>query len=168
MFEGCTKLVEQPRFQEDDLIVAAPYSFYQMFKGCTALYGAYIPAINSAEHSFQSMYEGCVSLTEDEFELSTVAAYCCDSMFKDCTSLEYSPYLGAETLVTGCYRQMFYGCSSLNEIDALFTTTPGVNYTDNWVYGVAEKGTFFKPNTAEWDVTGVHGVPEGWEISIIG
>ena len=44
---------------------------------------------------------------------------------------------------------MFYGCTSLNYIKAMFTTTPSTTYTQNWVQNVA---------------TGVHGVPSGWTV----
>jgi hypothetical protein len=59
---------------------------------------------------------------------------------------------------------MFYGCTSLNYIKALFTTTPSTTYTANWVYNVASSGTFIKSDSATWSVTGDNGVPTGWTI----
>jgi len=59
---------------------------------------------------------------------------------------------------------MFNGCSSLNYIKALFTTTPSSSYTGNWVSGVAPTGTFVKSAAATWNVTGNNGVPTGWTV----
>lgn len=85
-------------------------------------------------------------------------------MFLNCTSLTTAPELPATTLVNYCYSNMFDGCSSLNYIKALFTTTPSPSntYTRNWVRGVAPTGTFVKSAAATWNVTGANGVPTGW------
>jgi hypothetical protein len=61
---------------------------------------------------------------------------------------------------------MFYGCTSLNYIKALFTTTPSDSYTQNWVNGVASSGTFVKNSNATWNVTGVDGIPTGWTVEL--
>ena len=83
-------------------------------------------------------------------------------MFKQCTSLVNAPELPATILTESCYNELFYGCSSLKYIKALFTTTPDDTYTKDWVSGVASTGTFVKSKDATWDVTGVNGIPEGW------
>jgi len=70
-------------------------------------------------------------------------------------------------LVSNCYQQMFSGCSSLNYIKALFTTTPTTSYTNNWVSGVAATGTFVKSSDATWDVTGNSGIPTGWTVETV-
>ena len=59
---------------------------------------------------------------------------------------------------------MFYGCSKLNYIKALFTTTPSNSYTGSWVSGVASSGTFVKNKNATWNVTGSNGIPSGWTV----
>jgi hypothetical protein len=46
----------------------------------------------------------------------------------------------------------------------MMTFTPGTTYTNNWVNGVAPQGVFVKNSSANWNVTGVHGVPSGWTI----
>ena len=90
-------------------------------------------------------------------------------MFYNCTSLETAPELPATTLATGCYYNMFRGCSKLNYIKAMFTTTPSSSYTSYWVDGVASTGTFVKNKNATWNVTasygnGYIGIPLGWTI----
>ena len=72
--------------------------------------------------------------------------------------------LPATTLVSNCYMYMFYNCSNLNYIKAMFTTTPSNTYTSNWVRGIAATGTFVKNSAAQWNVTGIHGVPSGWTV----
>jgi hypothetical protein len=59
---------------------------------------------------------------------------------------------------------MFSGCTKLNYIKAMFTTTPSTSYTSNWVKNVSSKGTFVKKSSATWDVTGVNGIPSGWTV----
>ena len=83
-------------------------------------------------------------------------------MFNGCTNLVTAPELPATKLANYCYNYMFNGCSSLNYIKAMFTTTPSTAYTNNWVNGVASTGTFVKNASATWDVTGVNGIPSGW------
>ena len=84
-------------------------------------------------------------------------------MFTRCTSLT-TVELPAIELVKSCYFRMFYDCSKLNYIKALFLTTPGSEYTSNWVGGISSTGTFVKNVAATWDVTGVNGVPSGWTV----
>ena len=87
-------------------------------------------------------------------------------MFQNCSSLTTAPDLLATTLLTGCYNTMFYNCSSLNYIKALFTTTPGYSYTSTWVSGVSATGTFVKSVDATWTNTGTSAVPTDWTIEI--
>ena len=46
----------------------------------------------------------------------------------------------------------------------MFTTTPGEDYTSNWVNGVASTGRFVKAaNMKSW-TTGTSGIPNGWTV----
>jgi hypothetical protein len=87
-------------------------------------------------------------------------------MFQYCTKLTTVPELPATTLVSNCYYSMFFECSSLNYIKALFTTTPSDDYTGGWVSEVAHTGTFVKSAAATWNVTGDNGVPTGWTVKV--
>ena len=95
---------------------------------------------------------------------TTLASYCYNSMFYGCTGLTSAPELPATTLASNCYNGMFYGCGNLAYIKAMFTTTPGSAYTNNWVNGVKATGIFVKNSAATWDVTGNNGVPTGWTV----
>ena len=85
-------------------------------------------------------------------------------MFDSCTSLTTAPELPAITLASNCYRYMFTSCSNLNYIKAMFTSYPSASYTNSWVSGVAASGTFVKNSAAQWNVSGVNGIPNGWTV----
>jgi hypothetical protein len=85
-------------------------------------------------------------------------------MFNGCTNLASAPELPATTLTNSCYYRMFYNCTNLNYIKAMFTTTPSSTYTSYWVNGVSATGTFVKNSAAQWDVSGVNGIPNGWTV----
>ena len=127
----------------------------------------YLPATTLANSCYWGMFRGCKNLvTAPELPATTLANTCYDSMFSGCTSLTTAPELRAISLPEYCYNEMFYGCTKLNYIKALFLTDMGESSpaTYNWVYGVAQSGTFFKNKEATWDVVGVNGVPVGWRI----
>ena len=90
-------------------------------------------------------------------------------MFYGCTSLTTAPELPATTLADSCYGYMFYDCTSLNYVKAMFTTDISQNdsYTNVWLSNVSATGTFVGNAEASWldnftksDST----VPEGWTI----
>lgn len=96
---------------------------------------------------------------------TTLSHYCYYSMFYGCTNLTTAPELPAVTL-SGyrCYGNMFSGCTSLNYIKAMFTTSPGSDFTEYWVDNVSETGTFVKNSAATWNLTGANGIPTGWTV----
>ena len=164
MFYNCTSLVTAPELPATTL---AQSCYDDMFNGCTALITApELPATTLALNCYQYMFQGCTALINVPAILpaTTLVNRCYHSMFQGCTSLTTAPELPAPTLVTDCYRAMFFGCKKLNYIKAMFTTTPGSNYTTSWVYSVASSGTFVKNSAAEWDVTGNNGIPSGWTV----
>lgn len=62
---------------------------------------------------------------------------------------------------------MFYGCTNLNYIKAMFTTAPSRSYTRNWVQNVSSTGTFVMNAAAEWDpeeYRSSNGIPAGWSV----
>ena len=48
----------------------------------------------------------------------------------------------------------------------MFTTSPGSNYTSNWVQNVSSNGTFVKNVEATWNVTGANGIPLNWNVEL--
>lgn len=165
MFDGCTSLTTAP---ELPATILDTQCYQYMFQNCTSLVNApALPAITLAYSCYSSMFSGCESLVNaPELPATKLANWCYGSMFKNCTSLVTAPELPATTLVESCYKYMFQGCARINYIKALFTTTPNTLYNSNWVDGVSSTGTFVKNVNATWDVTGVNGIPEGWNVQI--
>lgn len=115
---------------------------------------------------FSYLFYHCLGLQEVDKEFlpaTTLAPQCYNNMFA-ITGIKKAPDLPAEDLVRSCYNYMFFGCEVLAQITARFITTPSVYYTDSWVDGVNDKGTFIKNPEATWEVVGKHGVPSGWIV----
>ena len=116
------------------------------------------------------MFSNCSSLTQaPALPATTLAEECYAHMFYNCTSLTQAPVLPAETLADNCYEFMFEGCTKLNNVNVNFIEWGDafINYTTNWLNGVASKGTFTcpvdLPNPADLeDCPGY--IPEGWTI----
>ena len=144
--------------------------YYGMFEGCLSLVTApELPATTLADSCYGGMFGSCTNLTTaPSLPATTLAQSCYGSMFSICTSLTTAPELPATTLVGYCYSNMFKGCSSLNYIKAMFTTTPSGSspnyYTQSWVSRVAASGTFVKNSAAQWNVTGINGIPTNWTV----
>ena len=165
MFNGCTSLTTAPALPATTL---ASRCYQQMFKECTLLTSvpSVLPATTLALYCYNQMFYGCTSLTTaPALPATTLTGSCYSNMFNGCTALTTAPVLPATTLTgNGCYVLMFNGCSNLNYIKAMFITTPGTTYTNKWVSGVAQSGTFVKNSAAQWTTTGVNGVPNGWTV----
>lgn len=168
MFRNCTSLVDAP---EIGALYASNYCFSYMFYGCTSLVNAPELKIISASGSYiyDSMFEGCTSLVNapEAIPFSGSGSNNCQYMFKNCTSLERAPELASTSLSSGCYQYMFWGCSHLKYIKALFTIAPSSTHLSNWVSGVPASGTFVKSPDATWENTfGVSAIPTGWTVEI--
>lgn len=166
MFDGCTRLVNAPVLPATTLTEKC---YLGMFYDCTSLTTApALPATTLEWGCYSGMFRGCTKLTTaPTLPATTLADKCYDTMFFGCTSLTTAPVLPATTLADNCYYCMFQDCSSLNYIKAMFLTTPSTLYTEGWVIGVSETGTFVKNKDATWDVYGVNGIPGGWTVQII-
>ena len=165
MFERCASLITVPKLPATTLEVSC-YDY--MFGDCTSLTTApELPATTLASNCYSQMFDGCTSLTTaPELPATTLLQFCYYAMFANCTNLTTAPELPATTLADYCYNSMFNGCMNLNYVKAMFTTTPGTNYTSNWLKEVAETGTFVKNMSATWNVSGVHGIPNGWTVEL--
>lgn len=131
-----------------------------------------LPATTLAKKCYEHMFANgsMTSVPVDMLPATTLAENCYYGMFLNENSLKVAPVLPAETLVSKCYERMFYNCRSITEITALFTTTPGSSYTDNWVYYLPNTNacTFRKNPNATWDQTISRGnstVLSNWNIT---
>ena len=190
MFSGCTNMTSAPELPARTMSSA---SYLQMFANCTSLsISPELPATTLADNCYNHMYRGCINLTTPPTELpattlaeacyyymfngckslasapelpaTTLADNCYQSMFNGCTGLTTAPDLPAITLSASAYTSMFQSCSSLNYIKMLATDISATNCLQNWVSGVAASGTFVKNSAAQWDVSGVNGIPTGWTV----
>lgn len=174
MFQGCTSLTTPP-------IIAATTinqrGMDSMFNGCTSLdipnnYELLISRVG--QYGLNSMFQGCTSLTkvpESMLQnLQTVGSYGCASMFDSCTNLTQVE-LRNDPDLTGTYnfQHMFSGCSRLSYIScdhmATTSTTTSTGPYCNWVYNVANSGSFYQYEGANWN-RGVNGVPLNWSLSV--
>ena len=170
MFSGCTSLEVAPELPATGLA----YSCYGgMFHGCTSLKNAPIlPATTLANRCYESMFYECTSL-ESAPELPATAATenCYSYMFYWCTSLESAPVLPILNLAKSSYAAMFRGCTNLKYVKAMFITTitsPSYSVSLNqWMNGVSATGKFVKNSQAQWNITGVSGIPDGWEVELV-
>ena len=164
-FENCTGL-EDARNLILPATTLADFCYRDMFTSCTSLTTApELPATTLTSSCYSGMFFNCTSLTTaPELPATTLAGGCYVYMFKLCRSLTASPVLPATTLASECYYYMFEGCSSLNTITCFATS--GINTgdtTNNWVSGVARRGTFYKDANTTWP-TGANGIPSGWTV----
>ena len=140
-----------------------------MFDGCKSLTTApELPATTLEYGCYYGMFYNCTALVNaPELPATTLKPSCYSEMFSGCTALVNAPELPATTLVRYCYHNMFNGCYKLNYIKAMFTTEPSVSYTGSWVSSVSRAGRFIKSKAATWNVTGVHGIPNGWTVETV-
>ena len=163
LFEGCKSLLSAPELPAK----ALAYNCYgRMFSSSSALtYVPDLPATEMRVYCYNNMFANCTSLKfAPELPATRLDMGCYHCMFEGCTSLTSAPELPATELVSNCYEFMYKDCRNLRYVIGLFTTEPSEKTTKDWLSGVAASGTFIKSKKATWDVTGVHGIPEGWKI----
>ena len=138
-----------------------------MFNYCSSLVSAQttLPATSLTQASYAMTYLACTSLKfAPSLPATNLPKLVYQRMFNGCTALSAAPFLPAVTLGNQSYSFMFSKCTNLSYIKAMFTTTPGTNFTQNWVDGVKSTGTFVKNSAATWDVRGIHGIPTNWTV----
>ena len=165
MFGYCTGLTTAPALPATTLA----YDCYSsMFTGCTSLTSApVLPATTLANSCYISMFSGCTGLTSAPvLPATTLAESCYQSMFGGCTGLTTAPELLATTLAYGCYNYMFYGCSNLSSVTCWATSREDYS-TYEWLYNVAENGTFYAPkNNVFGSNRDANNIPENWTLTI--
>ena len=163
MFGDCISLTTPPALPATTL---AEYCYINMFIRCSGLTSAPILSSTALTYKcYDHMFAGCTSLeVAPDLPATTLDANCYYAMFSGCTSLAVAPELPATVLETFCYGSMFYGCSHINYIKMLATDISATSCLSNWVKGVSSTGTFVKNSAAQWNVTGVNGIPTNWTV----
>lgn len=160
MVQECTHLTSAPDLPATTV---ANRCYEGMFNGCTALITA--PALNATtlvDGCYDWMFVNCTSLVNPPPVLpaTTVPSNAYEYMFKGCTSLQHAPLIKGTTINSNALHEMFSGCTSLNAITVQFIAW---NYTNSWVYNVAQSGTFTKL-TALPETYGTSNIPNGWTV----
>lgn len=169
MFVGCTSLTKAPELQATTL---AQECYGWMFSGCTSLTTApELLATTLANGCYGYMFYGCTALTTPPSVLPATRAssYCYYNMFVTCRNITKSPDVMLTSSASHACTNMFFGCSKLSYIKAMFLSKPSgtsgyLYWTQNWVNGVAASGTFVKNSAATWNVSGVDGIPTNWTV----
>lgn len=163
MFEGCTSLETAPALPAT---VLASGCYMSMFKDCTSLVKApELPAQNLVNSCYYAMFFDCKALQEAPVLPATkLVKNCYNSMFWGCIALAKAPDLTAEKLAANCYESMFYNCRVLSDVTCLAKDISAEDCTKDWLFYVAEKGTFTKAAEMESWPNGPSGVPLGWTL----
>ena len=166
MFYGCSSLTSAPALLATTL---ANYCCIQMFTNCSSLTTApALPATTLAKGCYVHMFSGCTALTTAPvLPATTLAEECYAQMFQSCSSLTSAPELPATTLVMECYTGMFSGCDNLNYIKMLAIDISAIECLTDWVYDVADSGTFIQNRDATWRIIGSSGIPSGWVTNTV-
>lgn len=165
MFEGCAMIERAPELPATTLTAAC---YYGMFENCKNLLKApELPATVLASTCYSEMFRNCTSLvTAPKLPATELARMCYYGMFRECSSLIIAPDLPAVGNLEDyyhCYSNMFYSCTNLSYVKAMFVSMTE-QATSGWMYHVSSLGTFVKNSAATWTTTGSNGVPEGWTI----
>ena len=167
MYMDCTSLKNIPSDMLTLATTVGQNGCNGMFSGCTSLENTTdIGATAMAYASFAYMYKNCASLlsTPNELPATTLSSMCYRQMFYGCTSITEAPVLPALTLTSQAYQEMFDGCTHLAKIKMMATNISASNCLANWVRNVASIGTFIKNVDATWSTTGNSGIPNGWTV----
>lgn len=142
----------------------------QLPKGCFAhffenasniqSFSVTLPATTLSESCYAYMFLDSSLSEAPELPATTLDEYCYFDMFHG-TSLTTGPVLPASVLPRYCYYGLFYNCSSLNSVTTYADDISSYNCVGNWLYGVANSGTFHNLGSATY-TTGDSGIPSGW------
>lgn len=168
MFKNCRSLEIAPELPSTEL---GENCYASMFMNCSALRVApKLPATTLAKGCYASMFNGCTSLrVAPELPATILVDNCygvCEGssgMFGQCTALTNSPRLVAETLAPSCYKEMFYGCSSLNDVTVLANDVSATDCMKFWLRGVSTTGIVSKLTGVNIQ-SGESGIPDGWTV----
>ena len=167
MFVYCYSLSTTPQLPATTL---KQWCYSYMFTKCTSLTAApQLPATTLADRCYGSMFRGCSSLvTSPQLPATTLYNYCYEGMFAGCSNLLSAPQLPASILTPSCYYGMFEDCAKISSINVGFTDwtdTATTSATYNWLKGVSNTGTFYKPYALS-TVKDVSHIPTNWNVQL--
>lgn len=165
-FETKTALRQRPGY-------TSVGTFFQTFNRSNKLISAgnlLLPATTLVARAYQEMFYECTALVSAPKILPATSfpgSYAYASMFFNCKALLRAPVLPAENLRSGCYYQMFQGCTGLNYLKAMFVDANPSSVSQailRWVDGVSGTGTFVKNANALWTTSYGDIVPTNFTV----
>ena len=126
----------------------------------------------TAEKTFLRMFEGNTNLRSHPYKdlvlpATTLTTGCYQNMFNGCTGLTRSAILADATGAKNAYQYMYNGCTSLVEVTCYAAyVTDNTPFTD-WLTGVASSGTFYTNSThkASWETFHSANIKD-WTIAV--
>ena len=95
-------------------------------------------SLSGKNWTFYKLFYNCsniVNVDSNFLPATTLASGCYRYMFYGCTSLTTAPTLPATKLYDNCYEHMFYGCTSLTTAPTLPATTLAYSCYNSMFYG---------------------------------
>lgn len=142
------------------------YTFCSIFKKSKVISAEnlILPSTVLTNYCYRAMFSYCESLiVAPKLPATTLSQGCYWYMFER-AAISVAPELNATVLVRECYGNMFNGCSNLNYIKCLATTSlSAVSALTNWVASVSSTGTFVKDSNTVWS-RGNSGIPTNWNV----
>lgn len=165
MFYGCSSLAQCANVQATTL---AMESCRGMYYDCVAITEAVLPpALVLASKTYANMFTGCTGLLSiHSFPFTSLdqdGVSNCGEMFRGCTSLTSAPELKPQTLVQGCYSNMFKNCYLLSSVTIAATDISAIDCLNLWLDGVAASGDFYCDSTTAFPTDSPSGIPQGWQ-----
>lgn len=105
------------------------------------------PMLTCEEGCYKSFFDGCTNLLHapEVLPATTLVSTCYRNMFYKCSSMLTGPVLPATTIVANCYQRMFWGCSSLTWVKMMSTNYIESAFksdsNDGWMQGVPTGNT---------------------------
>ena len=115
--------------------------------------------LSGKDYIFRILFSNCTTLQNAKdlvLPATTLASGCYTNMFAGCTSLTTAPELPATTLAQSCYYRMFAGCTSLTTAPELPATKLATSCYDSMFYG-----TNVLPDCSNIDFTSASVVASG-------
>lgn len=130
-FYGCTKLLDSPDLPATG---AQPGAYYSMFENCTALTTmGKIYLTSTADYVCRSMFAYTAIVEPTQLNTQTfavIAQYAFGGFFNHCDQLKTGLIVNGLVLNASCYREMYYACTQLENIqtDIVGTVASGQGY----------------------------------------
>jgi len=124
MFDGCTGIIATPELPAMEVMQD---SYARMFLNCTKLVTgpSALPATKLGIGSYSNMFSGCSALKTipDILPAEIATPSCYSYMFQYCSSITKAPVIQADSVSFGSFRNMFAGCSALEEVQECLPAT---------------------------------------------